>query len=128
MFRILICLHLPFFHLRRLHFCHSWLRKYARKKFIITRILPRWEIRDALDLSPKVVFKGSELCTDPREAAAPMSLSDSLRPIMATGPCGRAGTLAWRPLLTPLGAPCASLRDSLSLLTKMGGLDPEIVK
>ena len=165
MFRILICLHLPFLHLKRLYFCHSWLRKYARKKFITTPALPRWEIRDALDLSPKVVFKGSELCTDPRDAAAPMSLSDSLRPIMAIEPCGRAGALAWRPFLTPLGAvwtgrgpgveappdptrgrvdgaealawrllltplraPCASLRDSLSLLTKMGGLDPKILK
>lgn len=85
MFKILICLHLPFFHLRRVHFCHSWLRKYPRKKLITTPTLPRWEIRDALDLSPKVVFKGSEPCTDPRDAAAPMSLSDSLRPIMATG-------------------------------------------
>ena len=128
MFRILICLHLPFLHLRRLYFCRSWLRKYARKKFITTPTLPRWEIRDALDLSPKVVFKGSELRTDPRDAAAPMSLSDSLRTIMATGPCGRAGALAWRPLLTPLRAPCASLRDSPSLLTKMGGLDPKILK
>ena len=79
-------------------------QKICKKEIDYYATLPRWEIRDALDLSPKIVFKGSELCTDPRDAAAPMSLSDSLRPIMATGLCGRAGALAGRPLLTPLGA------------------------
>ena len=125
-------------------------QKICKKEIDHYATLLRLEIRDALDLSPKVVFKGSELCTDPTDAAAPMSLRNSLRPIMATGLCGRTGALAGRPLLTPLGTPLGAVwtgrgpgmeappdppRGSLclsqgltSLLTKMGGLDPEILK
>lgn len=42
-----------------------------------------------LDLSQKVVSEDPELYSDPREAAALVSLSDSLRPVMLIGQYGR---------------------------------------
>lgn len=77
-----------------------------------------------LDLSQKVVSEGPELYSDPRDAAALVSLSDSLRPVMPIGQYGRRSrgpgigdpsrALSLRPRESHL-----SLRDSLSLLMKV---------
>lgn len=97
------------------------------RNWLLHLLSPEGQVRNALDLSQKIVFEGSELYTDPRDAAAPVSLSSSLRPIMAIGQCRRAEALVSETPPDPLGhSPHASLRDSLSSFVKMGGLEPAV--
>lgn len=133
MFRILICSCLPSFELRRLHFYHFWLRKICKKRNWLPHLLfPDGKVRNVLSLSQKVVSQGSALSTDPGDTAVPLSPGDSPRPIMPVGWRSRRGRGAgvkdqsWSrsgTLPVALGESPPSLRDSLSSLMTMGGLE-----
>lgn len=133
MFKILICFYTCHFFVWR-PFLPFLAQKISKRKLITRLLSPDGKLEMHLTYS-KVVFRAPEPCTDPRDAAAPMSLSDSWASWLL-----EAGPLAWRPLLTPLGAiwmgrgpgmerlltrlgaPCASQGLTFPLLTKMGGL------
>lgn len=94
-----------------------------KRNWLLHLLSPDGNIRNMLDLSQKVVSEDPELNSDPGNAAAPVSLSDSLRPIMPIGRYRRRSrgpgigdpsrALSLQPWESHL-----SLRDSLSSLVE----------